>query len=194
MLLGIPGLLAISFLDSAAVPLPGGPDAVLLILAWKRPALAYLIVLAATLGSTLGCLVLYGIGHKGGKRALSHFSPEKTARIETKMRRHSLWAVTASVIIPPPFPTKLIILAAGVLQMRRSRFIAGVFAGRLLRYSLMGYVAAHFGNQATQILKKQYPTVSLILIGCIALFALIRTLRSRAKQSTPEAGPQERVA
>ena len=67
MLMGIPGLLLISFLDSAAVPLPGGPDTLIMLLAWKRPALTYLIVLSAAVGSTLGCLVLYGIGIRGRK-------------------------------------------------------------------------------------------------------------------------------
>jgi membrane protein YqaA with SNARE-associated domain len=181
MIMGIPGLLAISFLDSAGIPLPGGPDAIILLLAWKRPALTYLIVLAATLGSTLGCLVLYGIGRKGGEKALSRFNSEKIAWVEAKMRKHGLWAIIAAVLAPPPFPTKLVILAAGVLRTGRLRFAAGVFTGRLIRYSLMGYLAARFGNGAAKVLKEQYPTISLVIIGCILLIILIRTIKSRAE-------------
>ena len=178
--MGIPGLLVISFLDSAAIPLTGGPDAIVLLLAWQRPALTYLIVLAATIGSTLGCLVLYGIGQKGGEKALSHFNPERIARVEAKMRNHGLWAIVVSVLAPPPFPTKLVVLAAGVLRTDRLRFSAGVFTGRLIRYSVIGYLAARFGNRAAQILKDQYPAISLILVACILIALLIHILKNRA--------------
>jgi membrane protein YqaA with SNARE-associated domain len=181
MLMGIPGLLLISFLDSAAVPLPGGPDALIMLLAWKKPALTYLIVLSASIGSTLGCLVLYGIGKKGGEKTLSRFNPQKVAWVERKMQRHGLLAIVASVIAPPPFPTKLVIIASGVLRTGKWRLAAGVLAGRLIRFSLIGYVAAHFGDQAAEVIKKQYPTISLILIGCILMIILIRNLKNRAE-------------
>ncbi len=179
--MGIPGLLVISFLDSAAIPITGGPDAIVLLLAWKRPALTYLIVLAATIGSTLGCLVLYGIGQKGGEKALSRFNPQRIARVEEKMRKHGLWAIIASVLAPPPFPTKLVILAAGVLRVDRLRFSAGVFTGRLIRYALVGYVAARFGDRAAEILRAQYPTISLVLGAFIVIMLSIRLLKSRGR-------------
>jgi membrane protein YqaA with SNARE-associated domain len=179
--MGIPGLFAISFLDSAAVPLAGGPDAVILLLAWRRPALTFFIALAATVGSTLGCLVLYGIGQKGGEKALARFNPEKAARIERKMQEHGIWAVIAAVLAPPPFPTKIVVLAAGVLQIGKGRFAAGVFAGRLVRYMLVAYLGAQFGDGAAQVLKDHYPAVSLFLIGGILLIVLIRSLKNRSK-------------
>ncbi len=180
-IMGIPGLLAISFLDSAAVPLAGGPDALILLLAWHRPAMTFLIVIAATVGSTLGCLVLYGIGRKGGEKALSRFNPDKCARIEQKMQEHGIWAIVAAVIAPPPFPTKLVILAAGVLRTGKTRVAAGAFAGRLVRYGILGYLAARFGDQAAQMIKDHYPLLSLLLIGGILLALLIRSLKKRRK-------------
>lgn len=183
LIMGIPGLLVISFLDSAGIPLPGGPDAVILVLAWQRPEVAFLIALAATVGSMLGCLVLYGIGSKGGEKALSRFNPEKTARVEQKMRDNAVWAVIASVLAPPPFPTKIIILAAGVSHMGKIRFCASVFAGRIIRFSLIAFLAARYGDQAAQILKAHYPSVSLVLAGLIAMIFLIRHLRNRRKQA-----------
>jgi len=182
--MGIPGLLAISFLDSAAVPLAGGPDAVLLLLAWRRPSLTWLLVLAATVGSTLGCMVLYGIGYKGGERALARFNPEKTARVERGMREHGIWAIIAAVLAPPPFPTKLVVLAAGVLRTGKAGFAAGVFVGRLVRFSFVGFLGARFGDQAAQVLKTHYPTISLVLIGVILLIILIRLKTSPPHQDT----------
>jgi membrane protein YqaA with SNARE-associated domain len=185
LVMGIPGLLAISFLDSAAVPMAGGPDALILLLAWRRPGLTYLIVLAATVGSALGCMILYGIGRKGGEKALSRINPEKTAWIEKKMQEYGAWVVVAAVLAPPPFPTKPVILAAGVLRTGKMRFASGVFVGRLLRYSLLGYLGAEFGDRSVQVLKAHYPTIALILLGLIVLVVLIRTIGNRTKLSNP---------
>jgi membrane protein YqaA with SNARE-associated domain len=182
--MGIPGLLAISFLDSAAVPLVGGPDALILVLASIRPKMVCLIVLAATVGSMLGCLVLYGIGWKGGAKALSRFGPEKVARIERRMQDYGIWAIIVSVLAPPPFPTKLVILAAGVLRIGKIRLAVGTFIGRLLRYSLMGYLAVRFGNQAAQVLKNDSPALFVILIVGILLIVVIRNLRKRSAESS----------
>jgi membrane protein YqaA with SNARE-associated domain len=53
---GPAGLFAIAFLDSAMIPLPGGPDAVMIILSTAHPAWMPLYALAATLGSMFGWL------------------------------------------------------------------------------------------------------------------------------------------
>ena len=181
LVMGIPGLLAISFIDSAAVPLAGGPDAIILLLSWKNPGLSYLVVLAATAGSTLGCLVLYGIGQKGGEKGLSRFNPGTVARIERKMQKNGFWAVMIAVLAPPPFPTKIFVLAAGVLQTGKVRFSAAVSAGRLIRYSLLSYLGARFGDRAAGILKEHYPAIFIILLGCILLILIFRRLLSRKK-------------
>lgn len=179
LFMGIPGLLAISFIDSAAIPLAGGPDAVILLLAWQKPSSFFLIALAATVGSTLGCLVLYGIGRKGGKKALSKFNPQKIERVERRMREYGIWIIIASVIAPPPFPTKLAILAAGVLRTSKIQLVAGAFIGRLLRYSILGYLGAEFGNEAAQLIKENYPALSIALLAGLLLVVLIRSLRNR---------------
>jgi membrane protein YqaA with SNARE-associated domain len=158
----------------------GGPDALIILLVWDRPSMVSLIVLAATLGSTLGCLVLYGIGRKGGEKALSRFSPERVARIERAMQEYGIWAIIGSVLIPPPFPTKLAILAAGVLRIEKMRFAAGAFMGRLIRYSLLGYLAVRFGNQATRVLKEHYPAFFAVLIIGILLIIIVHNMNKRS--------------
>jgi membrane protein YqaA with SNARE-associated domain len=183
LIMGIPGLFAIAFLDSAAVPMPGGPDAVILLLSWQRPAMLHIIVLAASIGSMLGCMVLYGIGRKGGEKALSRFNPEKVAWIEKKMQEYGALAVVAAVVAPPPFPTKPVILAAGMLRIGKLRFILSVLVGRLIRYSLVAYLGAKFGDKAAQVLKAHYPAVSLALIGGILLIVLVRKIVHRSKSA-----------
>jgi membrane protein YqaA with SNARE-associated domain len=178
VLMGIPGLLAIAFLDSAAVPMVGGPDAIVVLLAWQRPSLVWLIALAGALGSTLGCLVLYSIGRKGGERALSRFGPSKVEWVKRKMDEYGVWAVFASVLAPPPFPTKPVILAAGVLQTGKAGFTASVLVGRFARYFLAAYLGARFGERAAQVLKANYPLISIVLIALIFVVYIVRYLRN----------------
>ena len=167
--LGIPGLFVISFLDSALVPLAGGPDAIILLLAGLRPAIFFWIALTATIGSTLGNMILYGIGRKGGDKALSRFNPGRVAQIEQKMRLYGAWAVFGSVLAPPPFPTKLVVLAAGVLKTGTIRFAVSVFCGRLIRYSLLAWLAAEFSDEATRIIKEHSVAAACILVAVLLL-------------------------
>jgi membrane protein YqaA with SNARE-associated domain len=179
LLWGIPGLLAIAFFDSAAVPMMGGPDLVVLLLAWQRPMQSLLIVLAAAIGSTLGCLVLYRVGRAGGELALSRFSPERRAWAKEKLDRNVFMAVAAGVAAPPPFPTKFVILAAGAFRVRQVSFANGVLVGRLVRYSVLAYLGARYGDQAANVFKGQSPYLWLALLAAVILIAAWRYFRPR---------------
>ena len=87
------GLFAIAFLDSVMVPLPGGVDAVMLLLSASRPAWMLVYAAAATIGSTLGCLVLYYISMRAGHRALARFSEAKKKRVKDLIDRYDVLSV-----------------------------------------------------------------------------------------------------
>jgi membrane protein YqaA with SNARE-associated domain len=181
LLWGVPGLLAISFLDSAAVPMMGGPDWVILFLAWRRPLQILPIVLAAAIGSTLGCLILYRVGRAGGEMALSRFSTERRAWVKQKLDQNAFVAVAAGVAAPPPFPTKFIILAAGAFRVRQTRFAYGVLAGRLLRYSVLAFLSARFGDKAADVFREHYSAFALVFAALLVLYLLLRYFRNQVK-------------
>ncbi len=91
------------------------------------------------------------------------------------------------------FPTKPFILAAGVLQAGKLRFAASVFAGRLVRYSLLGYLGAKFGDQSAKIIKSHYPEIFIALLCGILLVVLIRSLRNK-KSGVITAYPNHSIA
>jgi membrane protein DedA with SNARE-associated domain len=64
------GLFAITLLDSALIPMAGGPDAVLLMLSAARPGWWPLYAGVATLGSVAGCVILYYLSARAGRSAL----------------------------------------------------------------------------------------------------------------------------
>jgi membrane protein YqaA with SNARE-associated domain len=180
--LGIPGVIVIAAVDSAGVPMAGGPDAVVMLVSWQNPALTVFVALAAALGSVIGCYILYLVGEKGGEVALSRFEPSKKERVMGWLRRNDVLTIFIAVIGPPPFPTKLFILGAGVIRMPWKRFVAAIFAGRFLRYLGEGYLGARFGDHAAEILKSYYPAILITLLVGAALFVVARHFLGRRQE------------
>jgi membrane protein YqaA with SNARE-associated domain len=181
LLLGIPGLLVITFLDSAAIPMMGGPDALVILFAWKRPSQMLPIILAATIGSTLGCLVLYRVARAGGEMVLSRFSAERQIRMKQKLDSNVFVSVAVGVAIPPPFPTKFVILAAGAFRVSQLKFANGVVVGRLVRYGALAFLGAQFGDKAADVIRDHFPVFALSLAGVLALYLLYRLFRGQTK-------------
>lgn len=177
---GLPGLFAIAFLDSAGVPLPGGVDLVVMLLSWQRPELFILVALVAAIGSTAGCWVLYRLARVGGDAMLARFPKEKQEWVTEKVRRNDILAVSVAMLGPPPFPTKLFILVAGVVRMDWRRFVAAVFFGRFIRYLGEAYLAVRLGDRAMATLQENYLTIAVALVAMVVVVLVGRRLVSRS--------------
>jgi membrane protein DedA with SNARE-associated domain len=70
-----------------------------------------------------------------------------------------------------------------VLQASKLRFAASVFAGRMVRYSLLGYLGAKFGDQSAEIIKAHYPEIFIALLCGILLLVLLRYFRNKRRHS-----------
>ena len=182
---GVPGLFFIALLDSAGVPLPGGPDAVVMLLSWQRPNSMLFIALAASLGSTVGNWLLYQVGRKGGGAALARFDPKKRDWVTDKLKRNDFLAILIAMLGPPPFPTKIFILMAGAFEMRMGRFLVAVFSGRLVRFLGEAYLGARFGDEAAEVLANHYGTIAVVLIGVVVGSLLGRYFWSRRQAPAP---------
>jgi membrane protein YqaA with SNARE-associated domain len=178
------GLFAIALLDSALIPLPGGPDAVMLILSDRADsyALMSLYALAATTGSVIGCLILYAISKKAGRRALEKFPPSKQARVKEWVDRYDVLSVLIASVLPPPFPFKLFVVTAGVFRLSVVRFAAAVAAGRAFRFLLEGFLAVRYGERAKDLLAEHYPAVGVGVAAALVAGFLLRGLLKKRKQ------------
>lgn len=183
--LGWPGLVAIAILDSSGVPLPGGVDLVVILLSAQQPALFPVAALLAAGGSAIGCWVLYRVGRKGESAVLARVSPKTRERVRGTVRRNEVLAVSAAMLGPPPFPTKVFVLMAGVVGMDAKRFVAAVFAGRLVRYGAEGWLAARFGDRAGQLLEDHAATIGLVLVATVLAVLLARRLAVRRDAAAP---------
>ena len=188
---GVFGLFAIALLDSALIPLPGGPDAVMLLLSTQSPARMPLYALGATAGSVIGCVILYYISRRAGRRALDKFPPQKQARVKELVDRYDVLSVLVASVLPPPFPFKLFVITAGVFRLSLLRFSLAIAGGRAFRYFLEGFFAVRYGEQAMELFKRHYPVVGLGLAALILAFFLIRAFLKRRKQGAGEAAGAE---
>ena len=179
------GLFAIAFLDSVMVPMPGGVDAVLLLLAAARPSWLLIYVAAATIGSTIGCVALYRLSQRAGKKALSKFSESKQKRVKDLIDRYDVMSVLVASLLPPPFPFKLFVVSAGVFRLNLMRFTLAVAGGRTFRYLLLGYLAARYGDQAKELLTRYYPAIGITLAVLIVLFFVAKALIRQSGKNQP---------
>jgi membrane protein YqaA with SNARE-associated domain len=176
------GLLTIAFLDSVLVPMPGGVDAVLMVLSAARPGWMLIYVAAATIGSTAGCVGLYRISRRGGKRALARFSESKQKRVKDLIDRYDVLSVLVASLLPPPFPFKLFVVSAGVFRLSLLRFTIAIAAGRTFRYLFLAYLAVHYGERARELLARYYPAIGIGLAALVILvFVGKRLLRPTVK-------------
>ena len=176
------GLFAIALLDSALIPMPGGPDAVMMLLSAARPGWWLVYAAAATLGSVAGCVILYYISARAGRRALSRFSPAKQKRVKDLLDRHDVLSVLVASVLPPPFPFKLFVISAGVFRLNIWRFALAVGLGRAFRFLLEGYLASRYGDHAKELLARYYPAIGITLAVLIILGFVVRGLLKKRSE------------
>ena len=165
--------------------MPGGVDAMLLVLAASRPSWMLIYVAAAMIGSTAGCVVLYLVSKRAGHRALARFSESKQKRVKDLIDRYDVLSVLVASVLPPPFPFKLFVVSAGVFRLNLLRFTIAIAAGRTFRYLLEGYLAARYGEHAKEILQHYYPSIGIGLAVLIVVFFVGRNLVRRSRQAQP---------
>ena len=184
------GLFGISLVDSAGIPLPGGPDAVMIWLSANTPALMPLYALAATAGSAIGCTLLYLVARRAGVAALKRVTPAKRDRIESLLGRYDMIAVMVPAVLPPPFPFKPFVLCAGVFRLKTWRFITAIFIGRSVRFLIEGWLAIRFGEDAGRIIKQHGWKVLVAVVVLAASGFILSFFRARARRSKELSGEE----
>jgi membrane protein YqaA with SNARE-associated domain len=183
---GALGLFAVALLDSSLVPMPGGADALTILLSGRFPERWPLYAATAALGSTAGCVVLYYISRRAGRGALSRFGESKQRRVKELIDRYDVLTVLVASVLPPPFPFKLFVITAGVFRFPILRFAAAIAAGRAFRFGLEAYLAANYGEQAKELFARYYPYIGLGLAALVVLFVVVRNLSKRRRGVTQD--------
>jgi membrane protein YqaA with SNARE-associated domain len=179
--LGIWGVFAIAFADSALLGMP--VDAIVALYVYRDHKRLILYVLMASLGSALGSVPLYIIGYLGGEKVLrKRISEERFQRIHQSFEQHEFWALMFPGMLPPPMPFKIFVLGAAVFEMRFRDFLAAIFAGRFVRFMVLALLTLWFGPRIVELTGTLVREHFLWLLGAVAGGVLVWLLMRRSKK------------
>lgn len=143
------GLPVMAALDSSVVFFfPFGLDLVLVLMCASTPELAWLYPLLATAGGIAGASFTFWLGRKIGEHGVERFTDAR--RLNQVKRRIGKKAAVSTgflALVPPPFPFTPFILASGALDVSFRSFIVAFAFARLIRASLVSWLAVVYGKQ-----------------------------------------------
>ena len=178
--LGGLGLIPLGLLDGSLVPiLPGSMDIATIFLAAHDKKLWFYYAAMATAGSVLGGLLTYRLARKGGKEALEKkFRAENVQTMYTRFERWGFAAIAVSALLPPPIPLFPVVVTAGATRYSITKFLTALTLGRIVRYTILAFLAAHYGGQILSVISRHgyvvlFAAVGLVVLGFV-LFLLVR--------------------
>jgi len=172
--LGALGFLPLGLIDSSIIPLPGSMDVLTIILAARNAEFWFYYAVMATLGSVLGGFVTYRLARKGGKESLARRVSAKTMkRVYGIFERWGFAAIAIPAVLPPPMPFVPFLLAAGAMQYSVKKFLLAMTLGRIVRYSILAYLAARYGRKMLPFLLQHGNPVVAAVVGLVVTGVLV---------------------
>ena len=186
--LGGLGFIPLGLLDSSVIPIPGSMDVLTVVLSARKQELWLYYALMATVGSVIGGYLTYRLARKGGKETLERKFPART--LEKVYRIFSRWgfgAIAIAALLPPPAPMVPFLFAAGAMQYSVRKFLVALTLGRIVRYSLLAFLAARYGRQVLTVISRPGYPVLIAALGLIAaaMATLIFILVRKRKNQSP---------
>jgi membrane protein YqaA with SNARE-associated domain len=180
--LGAGGVFLVAAIDGSSIGLP--VDAIVAGYIYTDRARFLLYVLMAAAGSTLGSIVVYVIGYKGGEELLrKRISPERFAKIHNAFDQHPFWSLMFPAMLPPPTPFKLFALAAAISEMKFSHYLLAIFSGRFLRFLLLGLLTLKYGPNVVhlvgELVRRHYYWALLALALGLAVWLVVHKTRGK---------------
>jgi membrane protein YqaA with SNARE-associated domain len=183
--LGGLGFIPLGLLDSSVIPLPGSMDVLTIVLSARKQELWLYYAFMATVGSVIGGFVTYRLARKGGKETLERKFPARTLeKVYEIFARWGFGSIAIVALLPPPAPMVVFVFAAGAMQYSVKKFLVALTLGRIVRYSLLAFLAARYGRQVLTVISQLGHPALILAIGMIAvaMAALIFIILSKRKK------------
>jgi membrane protein YqaA with SNARE-associated domain len=188
--LGGPGLILLGLADCApfiSVP-AGSEDVFLIVLSAHRPQWWGYYAFMATVGEVLGGYLTYRLAEKGGQETLERkVGKPRAGKIYKQFGKRGFITVFTGSILPPPFPFTSVLMAAGIMQYPRKKFLSALWAGRAARFFAVAFLGRIYGQQMIGFFSRHYrPLLYVIIslavtagIGALVYFIWYRRTRQR---------------
>ena len=195
---GGPGLIAVGLIDNSLIPIPGGMDVAVVLLTAHHPTWWPYYAAMATIGAVVGGYLTYRLAQKGGKQSLEKKIGKKRAgKVYRKFEKRGFSSVFIGSILPPPFPMVPVLMAAGIMQYSRQRFLAALALGRAVRFLVIALLSMLYGTAIVDWLGRYYKPLLYILVALAilgALVALLYFMWYRARHRSGSEGQKEKAA
>lgn len=188
---GPAGVFFLGLLDSTGVPMVGGVDALIVLIAVTNHEQAYLAAGAAIAGSLIGSLILFLIARKGGEEYhRRHTSSPRGAKLRAWFHEYGLLTVFVPAFVPIiPLPLKIFIISAGALEESPITFSIVLLAARIPRYVFLAWLGSRLGADTIPYLRQHIWGLVLLAIALfVILYFGVRTVHNyRVSKSKPTA-------
>jgi membrane protein YqaA with SNARE-associated domain len=183
--IGGPSLILLGLFDNSIIPLPGSVDVLTIYLAARHREPWFYYTIMATAGALIGGYLTYHMARKGGKETLEKkFSPRKAKKVYAIFERWGFAAVAVPCVLPPPVPIVPMLLAAGAMQYPPKKFLTALAVGRGVRYTILGYLGAHYGRSILKFFDQYYWPVLIALIAFSVVGGLYGLFEYRRRQKS----------
>lgn len=193
---GGPGLIVVGLIDNSLIPIPGGMDvSVVLLTAHHRAWWPYYAAMA-TVGALIGGYLTYRLARKGGKEGLEKKIGKKRAdKVYKKFEKGGFSTVFIGSILPPPFPMVPVLMAAGIMQYSRGKFLTALGLGRAVRFFVIALLSSIYGTAIVGWLGHYYKPllymlIALAVLGAVGALLYFKWYRPRHRAS-PEMQKQK---
>jgi len=145
------GVLIGMFLESSIVPIPS--EAILITAGFFFDPVT--VAVYGTIGSTLGAMVGYFIGLKGGRPVIDWIGPylfitqERVLNAEKKFAKYGYLTVLGSRLVPF-IPFKVFSITSGILKFPFYTFVIFTFIGTIPRAFILAWIGSQIVNYKTE--------------------------------------------
>ena len=187
------GAFLVSLIDGIGLPNPGGPDYLVLFLAYTQPESAYLSGFMAVIGALVGSAVLFRLARKGGEKYLdANASGPRAMKFRGWFQRYGLVTVFIPALVPVvPLPMKVFVLCAGAFAVSPTVFLLVMAAGKIPRYMGLAYLGRQLGEHSTEWLKDhkwQFAEAAVALVALLFLLVKVADVVRNRRERTMVAG------
>jgi len=175
---GVHVLFWFALAESCVIPVPADP--LLLALCTGFPKRSLRFALICGLGSVLGGLLGYAIGHYAfesiGSTLLELYDPNLTTfhRVEGIYERWGFWGVLMAAVTPIPY--KIFTLASGVFDFDFGQFVLASVIGRNARFLFVGGLMALGGDRVRTWAESSSDRLIWVFLGLVLLGILAMKL------------------
>lgn len=140
----------------------------------------FLIVIPASIASTIGSFFTYGIGYYGGRPVITTFQRRlgmkwlDVQQMEKKLEKNKkTWTTIAVLRAIPFFPVAFVSLSGGVLRLSWKKYAIATFIGSIPRTFILAIVGWEVGSEYVVLASKLNTIENVLAVAVILLISYI---------------------